>query len=430
MRKIITDISLYAFAALFLFNHSTVYAACNPSDLLGRSDDICYNQNQLNQSTVYTAYNPSDVLGRSDDICCNQNHFWGEAEYLYWWVKNSPEPVPLVVTGPAVDNFDPILNEPGTSVVLGGSDIKNHARSGGRFTLGYWFCDDQAYGAEVSYLFLGSSSKSQSVSSNGELGSDFLAFPFLDAVTGLESSSAIARAGDFSGLATLKIKNKMQGAELNGLFTIASCSGYHVRGLVGFRYWNFDEQLTFATDSPFINPPIDVYTTEDRFSTRNNFYGGQIGIDMDYSWCKFFVNVKGKVALGAMNEKVKIQGLLTTNDFNNFGEPQTFPSGYLVQSTNSGSHSKTQFAVIPELDINLGYQISDCLSVSVGYTFLYVSNMLWAGKQIDREINPTQSPAMENDPAAQLVGVERPTVLHDSSHFWAQGLNVGVDYHF
>ena len=69
----------------------------------------CCDQSQL----YYSPWN--------DSACCYR--FWGSAEYLYWKIKDSPEPVPLVVTAPAIKNKTPILGEPGTRVVLGGKNI-------------------------------------------------------------------------------------------------------------------------------------------------------------------------------------------------------------------------------------------------------------------------------------------------------------------
>src|SRR5437868_5553269 len=41
--------------------------------------------------------------------------FWVTAEYLLWWIKDSPLPVPLVSTG--------VIGEPGTAVSLGGRPL-------------------------------------------------------------------------------------------------------------------------------------------------------------------------------------------------------------------------------------------------------------------------------------------------------------------
>ena len=67
-------------------------------------------------------------------------------------------------------------------------------------------------------------------------------------------------------------------------------------------------------------------------------------------------------------------------------------------------------------------------SVFAGYTMLYTNNVVRPGKQIDRSINDTQSVAISEDPAARLAGPARPSFKFNGSDFWAQGVNVGLEY--
>lgn len=344
--------------------------------------------------------------------------FWADAEYLYWQIKDSPVPVPLVQTD--------------TETVLGASNVNTNWRSGGRFSIGYWFDPCEACGLEASYFFLAKNSKTQSVSSSGLPGSTDLLLPFFNAVDNEESNVNISYSGGsnaFSGLARLKISNSTQGAELNVVTSIPFYCNWNVGALIGFRYWNFDEHLTFFTDSPYINVD-DVFQTTDKFKARNNFYGGQIGLGFQYTYDCFFLDFKGKVALGAVFENAIIDGSFSTNDFTDYTTVQTFEGGYFAQSTNIGNHRKTKFSVLPEVNVDIGYQLQNWMRVKVGYTFLYVSQMLWAGKEIDRNINPTQSAAIAYTPDAALVGVALPKALFKSGSFWAQGVSVGVDFRF
>jgi len=375
-----------------------------------------------NNSCDYQNCNPCAV-----EECINQ--FWVEADYLYWKFKDSPEPVPLVISGPIAPIL-PVLNGPGTAVILGGKSISTDWRSGGKVALGYWFdnaCGNGTYGVEANYMYFPSESKKHSINSD-DFPTEFLSTPFFNVITGVEDSTGIAIPGSFTGIAHLRVSNKMQGAELNGLAKYPCNCDFNIGWLAGFRYWNFNEELTFATSSPFISTP-DVFETKDKFDVTNNFYGGQIGAGFEYLCNNFIICAKAKVALGAMCEEVDIKGQLITNDFNGFGTPIAYLGGYFAQPTNIGRHKHTQFSVIPEADIDLGYKVTNDLQLKVGYSFLYVSKLLRAGNQIDRNINPTQSVAM-NDSSAVLVGDARPKALLKSSNFWAQGLKVGVEYSF
>src|SRR5437764_1444056 len=48
---------------------------------------------------------------------------WFSAEYLLWWFKKSPMPVPLVTSSPATAGSTGALNDPTATVVLGGQDL-------------------------------------------------------------------------------------------------------------------------------------------------------------------------------------------------------------------------------------------------------------------------------------------------------------------
>ncbi|MEI8365394.1 MAG: BBP7 family outer membrane beta-barrel protein [Parachlamydiaceae bacterium] len=369
----------------------------------------------------------SPVLGNDGyssfcDPCACADQFWVDADYLYWQIKNSQDPVVLVSEGATAATATP---------VIGGGSVENNWRSGGKFGLGYWFEETRHYGVEANYFFLGKDNRSKTVSTDGSIDSNYLIAPFIDATTGLAViDNYIAFPGDFSGTATRKVNNWMQGAELNGLAVFPCDCSLNFSALVGFRFWNFDENLAFDTSSPYVIGTPGVYETYDKFDVQNNFYGGQIGAGVDYTYDCFSINAKVKVALGAMCEELNISGVTLTNDFNGFGTVQEFAGGYFALPTNIGHHNKTNFAVIPEVSINLGYQVTEYFSVKLGYSFMYVSNMLWAGKQIDPVINSTQSVEYTSDPAATLVGVASPTASLKTSSLWTQGVNAGVEFRF
>ena len=347
------------------------------------------------------------------------NSFWADADYLYWKIQNSPESVPLVQ--------DP------TSVVLGGKEINTGWRSGARAALGTWFDCNHYWGAEVSYFLLPEESKKYSVSSDGSPSSALLSVPYFNVVIAAKDSTPIASPLlSILGTAKLKLVNEMQGAELNALTTIPSCyCGSNFLALMGFRYWDFREHLTFSTNSPF-NPPhvTDTYATKDDFNVKNNFYGAQLGLVWEYDCGCLSITAKGKVALGVMCESLVINGHLFTNDYNNFEDVLKYTGGYFALPTNIGKYSQTKFAAIPEFNFNVGYQLFDWMQIKLSYTFIYVSNVLWAGKQIDRNINPTQAVTYTGAVPPMLLGLANPKPDLKTNSLCVQGLNIGVELRF
>jgi hypothetical protein len=356
------------------------------------------------------------------------SRFWFQGEYLLWWIKDSSMP-PLVTTGPLSASLPGALGQPGTQVLFGGN-VDNNTRSGGRFTGGYWCDDEHSLGFEAAYLFLGSHAVGVDLKSSGLPGSIVLGQPFFDVVRNAQDVGLVAFQGLAAGEIAVSSSSRLQGAECNVLTQFGDYSGLRCEALAGFRFLQLDESIDiFSQEIIAPNTQViggDKIATGDFFTTQNCFYGGQIGARARYDLGRFFVDVVGKVALGDMNEVLRIHGgtAVTTAA----GATNTFTSGFLALSTNSGEFSKNVFAVVPEFTVAGGYAITDHFRILLGYTFLYVSNVARPGSQIDLGLNPTQIPLSLT--AGTLAGPARPAGGVKETQFWAQGLNFGFEFQF
>lgn len=362
------------------------------------------------------------AAGQTPAVDADGGRFYGRAEYLLWWTKDSPERIPLVTNG--------FLNSPGTQVFMGGSDIDLGHHNGVRATLGYWLTDDRAWGVEGSGFYLPTVSQRQTVSSSGRPGSVQLVVPFFDVTRNTEAFSFLSSEGQFSGTATQRLKSRLWGAEGNVVMGLANPGPWRIDLLGGIRYLNLSEKFSFGTSTPDLPPgPTTVFQTRDAFDADNDFYGGQIGLRGRYLWGRFTADATVKVAVGAMRQHVDIAGSLTTNFFNP-STVQSFVGGLFAQPTNIGSYRRDVIAVVPEAGLNVGFRVTDWASILVGYSFLYASNVVRPGNQIDRSINPSQSQAISLNNPATLVGAARPSFKFQGSDFWAHGLNAGLALNF
>ena len=342
-------------------------------------------------------------------------------EALLWWFKDSPTPVPLVTDGR--------LSDPETKVLIGGDELNTNPNPGFRVTAGYALSDRWAL--EGNFLYTPSRSTSNSVSSSGKLGSTDLLLPYFDVTEKRETVSELSLAPIYRGSAREELSNSLMGAEANGTWALTLQRSWQVDLLGGFRWLRLNETYTLTTSSPYIPPqPIDIWNTTDEFDAFNNFYGALLGVRARYDWGRFSASGNVKFAMGAMVQTVEVNGSLVTNDFTNFGATQRFPGGYFALPTNIGNHTRSVFAVVPEVGLNLGYQITPQMSIFVGYTFLYTNDVVRPGKQINRNLNTTQSVSWVGEPPATLVGPAEPSFKFKSSDFWAQGINVGLSFRF
>jgi hypothetical protein len=353
--------------------------------------------------------------------------WWGSAEYLFWVTKDAPLPIPLITSGPSAGNLQPAF---GQQVVIGGEGIDAQPQSGGRFILGAWVDPERNLGVEGSYFFLANHGIRQSASSPGDAASPSLALPFFDVTVPGESSTSISLPGEFAGFVTLNTTTRLQGGELSAVSVVTRGARFDLVALGGFRTVHLGEDLTLDISSPGVGGFTDTFRTHDAFQTRNQFYGGQVGLRGEFRSGPLFVQGAAKAALGTMHETVNVSGVLLTDDFSSPGVLQTFPGGYLALPTNIGQQSRDRFAVVPEATVNVGWQFGSHLRAWAGYTFLYLSDVVRPGDQIDRGINPTQAPSIIGSQAGPLVGPARPAPIFHTSDFWAQGVSFGVELRY
>jgi hypothetical protein len=357
--------------------------------------------------------------------------WWVSAEYLRWKVREARTP-PLVTAGPLADPRGGVLGDPATQILFGGA-ISFNWQNGFRVGLGYWFDESQTLGLEGSFFYLVQQINKFTA---GPTPGTFVGRPFFDVAPGLNGEAAEEVAGtNLTGSVTVKLSTKLLGGELNLRTNLGSDVwpdgwSYHVDGLVGFRFLQLQESLSIVENLVVLVPagalnPGDGLAVMDEFKTRNSFYGGQIGLDGELRWGRWFLNVRGKVAFGVTHQLVTIDG--QTMFFQPAGNlVATQPGGLLALPTNMGGHTRTVFSVVPEVGLNLGYQLTEHWRIFAGYTVLYWSHVARPGQQIDRVINSNQLPSIAG-PGGLGGGPARPMLSIRDTSFWVQGLNLGAE---
>jgi hypothetical protein len=357
-------------------------------------------------------------------------HFYVIVDYLLAWTKSDRVP-PLVTTGPP--SSEGILGNPGTMVLFGGSDLNTGTRSGINITAGV--CLSECLNLGLQTNFFGLFPKTQ----NPVFRSDqfpVLGRPFIVANPPGGNLSQIATFPNLStGSISVANSNRFWGGETNLCHPLCccECSCWKVALQAGFRYLNLREDLTIR-ESILVNPNLILFPQfaplagsridlVDRFSTVNDFYGPQIGASADYWWGQWVLSLRGKLAIGATYEKIEIDGRETVTPPG--GQPTTFVGGLLALSSNIGVFSRHRFAVVPEVGADIGYWFNCHVGAFVGGSFLYWSNVVRPGDQIDQVIDVTRIP---NFPVTGFLptGQARPAVLFKETDFWATRLNFGL----
>jgi hypothetical protein len=350
--------------------------------------------------------------------CCADacHHFWINGEYLMWWFKNSPAP-PLLTgtlsTGPAAGT----LADPGARILFGeGGGINTDTHSGARFSAGYWFDDQQCWGVDGSFFVLGQRGIHSFAGSGGVPG---LYRPFFSPTGAAEAEEVAGLSPARAGVISTDLESRLWGAEADLRYNLLCGCWYRLDLVGGLRFVGLDESLQIAEEHVDAAGGGSLLVV-DRFRTSNKFYGGQVGALSEFHLGRWFVDVNGKVALGSMHQVADIAGVSSVNG----GPP--IAGGLLAQSTNSGHFGRDRFAVVPELGLNVGYQVTDALRFYVGYNFLYMSSVIRPGDQIDQVLSRSTLPPSGG---AQPAG-SRPLFAFHGTDFWAHGVNFGLEWRY
>ena len=134
------------------------------------------------------------------------------------------------------------------------------------------------------------------------------------------------------------------------------------------------------------------------------------------------MNARGLLAIGDTAQQLTISG---SQRFCHYGRC-IFTGGVLALPSNIGHFNHNAFSFVPEIGVNVGYQILPCLRGFVGYNFLYSTNVIRPGTSIDRSLDVTQIPnfALNPEPApwprqAPGPGFQRNELLGARDHVWS-----------
>ncbi len=336
---------------------------------------------------------------------------WVRFEALLWWTKGGHIPALLTTSPDGTPQAQAgVLGQPGTTVLLGNQQLNTDLRAGGRISFGTWLDPDDNLGVEFSYLGLGQSVDRFNMSSSG---SPILARPFFNVETGSEDSHLIAYPnlshGSFSATST----SDFQVAEFLVRKAIARAPGYRIELLAGYRFQQLVEDLNLGDTSTMAASTIQI---SDQFHACNDFNGGVLGMATEWHRERWSLETNLKLALGDTHSQIDIEGSTSTGG-------ATYPGGLLALPSNIGVHTADQFSIVPELGATFGYDLTCHLRAIIGYTLIYWSGVSRPGDQIDLDVSPSQFP-----PTTQTGA--KPSFTQQTSDFWAQGINLGLDYRF
>jgi hypothetical protein len=379
---------------------------------------------------------------------------YGNLDYLLWWVKGAPLSVPLVTTGPIETTHHGFVNSPDATILYGapfapaqgGNDTQSFgAFSGLRLNLGFWLDSDRRFAIEGSAFLLGRRTAGYAARAD-ENGMPILNTPVHNNVVytagrgtspsenedGLpyslpsDEQRADGNAGVFTGGVKITNSLRLWGADVAGVLNLNRGNSWELSALAGFRYLDLFESFDLNGDIQGVSGSYASNSGNvfDHFQTRNQFYGCTLGLRGRYVSGFLTFDLMARIALGATHQVININGGFES--FNRQAPYLSGPEGIFAQPANSGRTADDDFAVLPEVQCRASYALTNWLSVSVGYDFLFLSRVVRPGDQINRNIPKGQTFLQGGDD----ISATSPARFFNRTDFYAHGLTFGLDWRY
>lgn len=375
------------------------------------------------------------VIGRETDFATTvlpapavgdynaHDRLWIDGEYLLWRLRGPTLP-PLFGTVPTsvVTGATSQATLPAGSIttIFGTQRIDLPAASGGRLTAGYWLDDCQDCGIEASVLALQRTTATFSAQSTDQLVVGPL---FTDVATGMPSIFYPVPVNRATEAVAAETASRLWGAELNWHGRWNRDVDMPLDAIAGVRYLDLGESLNTSTVWLRRSGATQAFT--DSFTTHNHFYGGQIGTSATADLDRLTFRAAAKIALGDIDESAGVSG--GTRFVSPTGASQSFPGGILTAPSNIGQYHRNRFAVLPEGEIGIGYHFTHYFRAYVAYNVLILTDAVRPANVIDPTINFGHIPnAIVTNPSTAA----RPAPVFGESDFWAQGINVGLEFRY
>ena len=361
---------------------------------------------------------------------CQNYHPWVSLSYMNVWSKGSTAP-PLVTT--STPTFGGVIGAGDTRVLYGG-DIGTGAGNGGKLDFGGWLTRD--FGAGGSFMAVSPHTTDFSMSTDGT-GAPLLAIPYIDVFPAPASNNAriigapvgSPQAGSATGTITIDHSTEILGADAYLRTNLFSGPGFRLDLIGGYQYSQIRDNLTLqatttnvtGTFLPGSTSPGDTRFLEDRFDADNNFHGGTLGLMSDMRYRRLKVSMAFKVAFGTMQQRVTVNGL------ENRSYDPSFPvsAGTFALNTNIGTYEQNLDAVIPSLELKVGYDVWCGVHAFVGYNATYWSEVVLAANTINPRLDDRQFSDLD------IIGAAtEPEFFFNSTDFWMQGLTFGIEKQF
>lgn len=330
---------------------------------------------------------------------------WLTLEFLYW-ATQGPNAPPLVTTGPPLAGLglDAAAGNPLTTTLLGGQQMVNGMRPGFRMEGGLFIGSTGDWALAYSVISLGSRSERLE---GGSDGSNVVNLPQFNSLLGIPIQTPIyvGYPGLTRGTVTASVQTSFTSVGAQVRRVGQSGTGFRFDLIGGYRYLHLGDSIATSFDvvsATLPGPASPRFQGEQSTRTRNEFDGGDFGFQFQGRVGKLTFDFQSTLALGATTTEIDRSFTRSYIGGGLIGVPIP-PAGIPLIQTG-GLTKRSEFAVVPQVGMKLGWEPIDHVRLTMGYDFLYWSRVRRAPELFTG-----------ND------------VVTD---FWAQGLSTGIEFRY
>ena len=426
----------------FLLASTGVVAQAQDCGIVGCGDEVCEPECGFDGSS-YDSWSGSSCNSCGGGCCtgnCKGNgydQFWVRGEYLYWQITGQQAP-PLVTSSPEGTSLATAgrLDQSTTNVLVGNDELTQGWQSGFGVSGGFWL--DPCLGLAVTgdYFRIGEDGFNSSL---GPADNIIYARPFFNSELGVQDAEMVNVPDELAGNVHVQSTSQFQGAGLGLEKCLWNCGNPNSCGpsgwltlIGGYRYYQLNSSLQInedlmvldGTSTPLV--PGTSILVEDKFGARNQFHGGEVGLQGRRQEGFIWIDGLAAIAVGGNMRDVSINGGTTTT-VPSAGTTSS-PGGLLTSSeTNIGNYSDTQATVIPRFRLGVGCQVSERVSARFGYNVIIWNDAVQAVSQLppDLATDPRNLPPVQGGGGPQPAnpGMYGTTVV-------AHGADLGLEVTF
>jgi hypothetical protein len=380
-------------------------------------------------------------IGCCDSVGCGSGGgrgmpgFWVGGEYLIWRLNGTALP-PLVTQSPSSTPIDEAgrLDDPSTTIIGGNNIVGGDWRTGYRLFAGVWLDECHTWALAGDYFSLGSDDYDFLSSPSS---STIVTRPFFNSETGEQDAELVSVPNELDGTARVNAGDNFQGAGLTLQRCLYSCCdpcgcgpSTSIGVLGGYRYYEYGSGLGVTEDLlvlPGTTQPLVPGTTflvQDSFIARNQFNGGEIGLQGRQIFGNFWWDGTAKLAIGTNRRTVKVNGR-TIVTVPNGGTSEELGGLLTSEVTNIGEYTDNSTVVIPDFRLGVGAMVSNHISVRAGYRVIIWADVARAADHLP----PGLAVDPRNLPPVQAGGGPEPIFPGiQGTQLVAHGFDLGVQF--